>query len=185
MALREIAYFLLEEMKIDKHRQLLRIAVFLCLCAHRLTPVAAFYCKKRPSFPARAINCPPKSPNYSRTACSTYSTTNLLMGLDENEIDWDADLFGQIGKSDEKELGGVDIQNSDCDSESDALNDTIWEMGQSNSKKSDAVKSMREKMKQSWGRADQADQEKGGSPTADWMPGFGKGPDDDEPWFTG
>ena len=28
----------------------------------------------------------------------------LLMGLYEDEIDWDADLFGQIGKSGSKEL---------------------------------------------------------------------------------
>lgn len=180
MSLREIAYLLPEKMKIEKHRRLLRVVAVLGLCVHRLTLVTAFH------LPARAIKCPTKSPNDGRIICSTYSMTNLSMGLDENEIDWDADLFGQIGKSDNKELGGVDIQSSNSASESDSLNETKWDMGQwdtgqSNSKNSDNVKSMREKMKESWGRADK--EEEGN--LADWMPGFSKGPDDDEPWFTG
>ena len=53
-------------------------------------------------------------------------------------------------------------------------------MGQQ-SKSNNNVKSMREQMKQSWG----VDKKGEGKSNADWMPRFGNGPDEDEPWFTG
>ena len=98
------------------------------------------------------------------------------MGLYEEVIDWDADLFSQIGKSTNKKVA-ADTENS----KDVAKDDKQWDMGEGNSK---SVKSMREQMKQSWGGNDSTKKEEG-KPTADWA-GAGGGPDDeDEPWFTG
>eukprot|EP00571_Detonula_confervacea_P015829 CAMPEP_0172302290 /NCGR_PEP_ID=MMETSP1058-20130122/4022_1 /TAXON_ID=83371 /ORGANISM="Detonula confervacea, Strain CCMP 353" /LENGTH=145 /DNA_ID=CAMNT_0013012715 /DNA_START=376 /DNA_END=810 /DNA_ORIENTATION=- len=124
------------------------------------------------------------SGNTMRYTPSSYTTTNLSMGLYEDEIiDWDDDLFGQIGKSDNKQLesGGdsrkeVSKKGSKSD---DDLDDDIWDMGEQ-SKSTNNVKSMREQMKQSWGAVDKDSEE--GKPTADWMPRFRNGPEEDEPW---
>mmetsp|Transcript_35966 Transcript_35966/g.64790 ORF Transcript_35966/g.64790 Transcript_35966/m.64790 type:complete len:123 (-) Transcript_35966:189-557(-) len=86
------------------------------------------------------------------------------MGLYEDEIDWDADLFGQIGKSGRKELTNDGSQKSRDGAESDALDDSNWDMGQK-SKSTNDVKSMREQMKQSWGVVDKKEEE--GKPNAD------------------
>jgi len=102
------------------------------------------------------------------------------MGLYEDEIDWDADLFGQIGKSGRKELTNDGSQKSRDGAESDALDDSNWDMGQK-SKSTNDVKSMREQMKKYWGVGKKGE----GKPSADWMPRFGNGPDEDESWFTG
>jgi len=100
------------------------------------------------------------------------------MGLYEEEIDWDADLFGQIGTS----TNPPNIATNNGDETMKALDDANWDMGPSSTGKRNA-KSMREQMKQSWGIVNTEEE---GKPTADWMPGFGQaGPDEDEPWFTG
>mmetsp|Transcript_7906 Transcript_7906/g.14301 ORF Transcript_7906/g.14301 Transcript_7906/m.14301 type:complete len:165 (-) Transcript_7906:347-841(-) len=163
----------------EYHRFLLRFVAFLSF--FRLAFTVAFH------FPAGALTCPPKSLLNGVIPCGTRVMTELSLGLYEDEIDWDADLFGQIGKSDNKQSlgdgGGVISQNDRDITESDALDDDAqWDMGQSQSNLNN-VKSMREQMKQSWERVDDAEEE--GKPTADWMPRFGSGPDEDEPWFTG
>lgn len=105
------------------------------------------------------------------------------MGLYEDEIDWDADLFGQIGKksSDNKQL---DVgQNIGNDVAKQALDDDSQRGMEPPPNSNNSVKSMRDRMKQSWGRVDKKEE---GKPTADWMPGYDSaGPDEDEPWFTG
>lgn len=123
------------------------------------------------------------------------------MGLYEDEVDWDADLFGQIEKSGNEQLGDDGRQNKEA-ADLDVLDDKKWEMGeiQSNSEsdvnsmrenmrqsswgveKKEDVNSMRKKMRQSWGGVEKKEERK---PTTDWMPGFGSVPDEDEPWFTG
>ena len=106
---------------------------------------------------------------------SSYTTSLLSMGLYEEDIDWDADLFSQIGKSTNKQ-GIVDIENK----KDVAKDDKQWDMEEDNSK---SLKSMREQMKQSWGGNDSTKKKEDGKPTADWA-GAGGGPED-EPWFTG
>lgn len=134
----------------------------------------------QPALMIKAFNIPNSSGNTIRNTC-------LPMGLYEDGIDWDADLFGQIGKSGNKQLASDDdgSQKSKDGSatESDALlDDCNWDIGQQQrSKLSNNVKAMREQMKQSWG----VDEKEEGKPSADWMPKYGKGPDEDEPWFTG
>ena len=100
------------------------------------------------------------------------------MGLYEEDIDWDADLFSQIGKSNNRQF------TADTDNMKDvAKDDKQWDMGESSS--SSSVKTLREQMKQSWGGNDSTKKkEEEGKPTADWA-GAGGGPDEDEPWFTG
>ena len=109
------------------------------------------------------------------------------MGLYEEEIDWDADLFGQIGNKsgNEKLLDNID-DNSGNDQEiiaesANALDDNdVWDMGQPKPTTRDNVRYMREQMKKSWGGDDMKEE---GKPTADWA--GGGGPVEDEPWFTG
>lgn len=98
------------------------------------------------------------------------------MGLYEEDIDWDADLFSQIGKSTNNQVSADTKKTKD-----DTGDDNQWDMGESKSK---SVKSMREQMKQSWGGSDSKNAIEEGKPTADWA-GAGGGPDGDEPWFTG
>ena len=109
-----------------------------------------------------------------RTMSYTFThTTSLSMGLYDDEIDWDADLFSQIGNK--------SADNTQDVVQKDALDDSQWGMEQT--KSTSNMKSMRDQMKKSWG-GDGKEEE--GKPTADWMPGFGSsGPDEDEPWFTG
>mmetsp|Transcript_40988 Transcript_40988/g.75021 ORF Transcript_40988/g.75021 Transcript_40988/m.75021 type:complete len:133 (-) Transcript_40988:275-673(-) len=102
----------------------------------------------------------PKSGNKIINTC-------LSMGLYEDEIDWDADLFGQIGKSGNNKQLTPDIDGSQKNkdgAESDALDDSNWDTGQK-SKSKNNVKSMREQMKQSWGVVDKKEEE--GKPNAD------------------
>ena len=98
------------------------------------------------------------------------------MGLYEEDIDWDADLFSQISKSNSNQVAS-DTDNTKDDTEDDKQ----WDMEEGNSK---SLKSMREQMKQSWGGNDSTKKKEDGKPTADWA-GAGGGPDEDEPWFTG
>ena len=102
------------------------------------------------------------------------------MGLYEEDIDWDADLFNQIGKSKKNQVADTDNMKDV------AKDDKQWDMGESSSSSSSSssVKSTREQMKQSWGGNDSTKKEEEGKPTADWA-GAGGGPDEDEPWFTG
>lgn len=113
------------------------------------------------------------------------------MGLYEDDsIDWDDDLFGQIGKQSDNKQSLADNDDSrkevtnEGEKSSNALDDDIWDMGQTKSKN---TKSMREQMKQSWAgtTTDKDIIIEEGKPTADWMPRVGNGPDEDEPWFTG
>ena len=114
--------------------------------------------------------------NYNRIENIAYTTSSLLsMGLYEEDIDWDADLFSQIGKSTNKKVA-ADTKNIKDVTEDDKQ----WNMGEDNSK---SLKSMREQMKQSWDGKDNKREEVEGKPTADWA-GAGGGPED-EPWFTG
>ena len=95
------------------------------------------------------------------------------MGLYEEDIDWDADLFNQIGKSKKNQVASYNDNTKDDNKQ--------WDMEGNSS----SVKSMREQMKQSWGGNDSTKKkEEEGKPTADWA-GAGGGPDEDEPWFTG
>eukprot|EP00584_Thalassiosira_punctigera_P008905 CAMPEP_0172545142 /NCGR_PEP_ID=MMETSP1067-20121228/15143_1 /TAXON_ID=265564 ORGANISM="Thalassiosira punctigera, Strain Tpunct2005C2" /NCGR_SAMPLE_ID=MMETSP1067 /ASSEMBLY_ACC=CAM_ASM_000444 /LENGTH=159 /DNA_ID=CAMNT_0013331831 /DNA_START=309 /DNA_END=788 /DNA_ORIENTATION=- len=158
----------------DDHRFPVRYVAFMLVCRPALTSAFHVSAAVRSSL----TKCPRKCP---KDFC-TRSSTNLPMGLYEDEIDWDADLFGQIGTSSDSSVGVEFTNNKDNGTESDALDDTKWDMGQSKSD-SNSVDSMREQMKQSWGGVDREGEE--GKPTADWMPRFGKGPDEDEPWFTG
>lgn len=134
------------------------------------------------------------------------SHAHRSMGLYEEDIDWDADLFGQIGASDprpraagggpqDKGDGGEARDDDPWDlgpppsaasetatSASEAAGDDDWDLGPRPTAQ-DEVMSMREQMKNAWEKDDGAQEE--GKPTADWMPRFRPGPDDDEPWFTG
>jgi len=103
---------------------------------------------------------------------SSYTTSSLTMGLYEEDIDWDADLFSQIGKSTNNQVTS-DTKNT----KDDAKDDKQWDMGEGNS---NSLKSMREQMKQSWGGNDSTKKkEDEGKPTADWAGA------EDEPWYTG
>ena len=108
---------------------------------------------------------------------SSYTTSLLSMGLYEEDIDWDADLFSQIGKSTNKQVA-ADTDNT----KDDTGDDKEWDMGERSSSSS-SVKSMREQMKQSWGGNESTKKKEDGKPTADWA-GAGGG-HEDEPWFTG
>lgn len=120
-----------------------------------------------------------RSTRHSKCTTS-YAPGPLSMGLYEDEIDWDADLFGQIGKSNDEQSASDD----DGVAKAGALDDSNWDMTPTRASlnKSNNVKSMREQMKKSWGGENKKE---AGKPTADWMPRFGNGPDEDEPWFTG
>ena len=107
---------------------------------------------------------------------SSYTTSILSMGLYEEDIDWDADLFSQISKSNSNQVAS-DTDNTKYMAEDDKQ----WDMEEGSSK---SVKSMREQMKQSWGGNGSTKKKEEGKPTADWA-GAGGGPDEDEPWFTG
>ena len=136
--------------------------------------------------------------NYDKRALSTIrretQTTQLSMGLYEEDIDWDADLFGQIGNDGDKSSNTKPSTSADA-----ASNDTItqssntsegsggWADDQWNNiepKSQKNIKSVRDQMKQSWGNGnDMGNETDEGKPTAD---GAGiTGPDEDEPWFTG
>jgi len=92
--------------------------------------------------------------------------------LYEEDIDWDADLFSQIGKSTNKQVAADTENTKDV-----AKDDEQWDMGEGNS---NSLKSMREQMKQSWGGNDSTKKkEDEGKPTADWAGA------EDEPWYTG
>lgn len=146
----------------------------------------------------------PERSTTRRSAC-------LPMGLYEEDIEWDADLFGQVGKSnDDRSVdggsqtktgdGGGALDDGKWDmgppsapnkndtftrgqrSGSKALDDNNWDMGSQSNSKND-VQALREQMNTAWGREDMENKE--GKPTADWMPGFRTGPEEDEPWFTG
>jgi hypothetical protein len=100
----------------------------------------------------------------------------------DNDIDWDADLFAQLNQSGSKDgdtdsKWGVSQSNTDSESMRKQMDtDSQWGVPQSNTD----MKSMRKQMKQSWG----VEKSEETSPT-DWMPGYTEGPDQDEPWFTG
>jgi len=118
------------------------------------------------------------------------TTTNFLMGLYEDDIGWDDDLFGQIGKPNNDQPLETDnatrkeVAETVDKSDNTLDDDTLWDMGPSKSKNN--IISMREEMTKSWGLIDKGDTSiEEGKPNADWVPRFGKGPDEDEPWFTG
>ena len=135
-----------------------RRALFALFLLH-YAPTEAFHCSP--------IQTSSRTKNIQRIAA-------LSMGLYEEDIDWDADLFGQIGRSNNEQSTGDEAKGNSADT--DALDDSNWTMENTSN-----VKSMRKQMNQSWGK-DKSKREEG-KPTADWA-GV-TGPDEDEPWFTG
>lgn len=133
------------------------------------------------------------------------------MGPHDEDIDWDADPFEQVGtpnttqfphegrrseNENEPAAWGDDAWDWDTGppsnssdarlaseqaSGSDPWGDDAWDMGPP-SNANDDVQAMRRRMGASWGGGEK---EGGEKPTADWMPGFRTGPDEEEPWFTG
>lgn len=158
-----------------------RLAVAAASLVARQASIAAFHFSVGEKF---------RCPKMTSDASYACKKTRLPMGLYDDEIDWDADLFGQIGKSNNDDQMPIDTTSTTSSigqtkiqevvGSDVALEDSKWDMAQS--KSSSDVKSLRDRMKQSWGVDDKKVE---GKPTADWMPGFGEGPDEDEPWFTG
>lgn len=107
--------------------------------------------------------------------CSFSSITvkSLYTKLNQREDDiddWDADLFAQI-----KSVADIDISEKEPTTKD--ISSTAWDMRRSSGAE---IKSMRDQIKDLWKAGDIK-----GKPTADWMPGYGEGPNEDEPWFTG
>ena len=103
----------------------------------------------------------------------------LHMGLYEEDIDWDADLFRKLPNNPSSSNNNSSINNtaSSTDNSEDAGQ---WDMGQSNKS---SMQTMRDKMKQQMGETSAGKPE--GKPDVGWVPNYGKIVDEDEPWFTG
>lgn len=103
------------------------------------------------------------------------------MGLYEEDIDWDSDLFGQLSKN--RKNNNPSSPNNSSTSNNDILlssDDGQWDMGQSNKS---TMKTMREQMKRQMG--EKGGDKSEGKPDVGWVPNYGKVIDEDEPWFTG
>ncbi len=107
--------------------------------------------------------------------------TALHMGLYDEDIDWDADLFGKLSNKRQNNGPSPSINNSSTDEKTnlsaDSTDDGKWDMGQSNKT---TVQTIRDKMKRQMGET-----YNDGKPDVGWVPNYGKIVDDDEPWFTG
>lgn len=105
------------------------------------------------------------------------------MGLYEDDIDWDADLFGKLNarklESDRDALAAGTDDDDDGGWEQVVSETKKYEGGEGAKRREE----QRKQMEQAWGP--DGSQEEEGKPTANWMPRFRKGPDEDEPWFTG
>lgn len=108
--------------------------------------------------------------------------TLLHMGLYDEDIDWDADLFGKLSN---KRQNNNNLSSSNNNSSTgnnkilsaDSIDDGEWDMGQSNES---TMQTMRDKMKRQMGETSSD-----GKPDVGWVPNYGKIVDEDEPWFTG
>jgi hypothetical protein len=101
------------------------------------------------------------------------------MGLYDEDIDWDADLFGQL--SNNNPSSSKNNNNIFPADNSDDEDDGQWDMGQSNNKST--METIRERMKRQMG--DKGATKSEGKPDVGWVPNYGKIIDEDEPWFTG
>jgi len=108
--------------------------------------------------------------------------TALHMGLYDEDIDWDADLFGKLSNKRQNNTPSPSINNSSADDKTNLSADSTyegeWDMGQSNKS---TMQTMRDKMKRQMGETNNND----GKPDVGWVPNYGKIVDEDEPWFTG
>lgn len=157
-------------MAISKRHKLVhasQLLVLFIMTIHR-TLINAF--GNAPSAINRSVNHRSKFQGY-------ILSSRLSMGLYEEDIDWDADLFGQIGKS--GDANPTPAEDGDTTASKQLNNRSEedggeWDMEQSKTE----VNSLREQMNDSW-KFDE------GKPSVDWVPRFESGPDEDEPWFTG
>ena len=135
----------------------------------------------------------PREITATRTSLCTPIETVLSMSLygDKDDIDWDADLFGQIGR---RAISKESTSNGAGWDEWDNLDNdkSRTRAFKSSTTTSSSVDSLRRQMKEAWSTStDNNDANKeeetkeGVKPSADWVPNFRKGPDEDEPWFTG
>ena len=121
----------------------------------------------------------------SRIGMTTYPTlmkrgTELHMGLYDEDIDWDADLFGKLSNKRQNDNPSSSNDNRSTNNNilsADGMDDGEWDMGQSNKS---TMQTMRDKMKRQMG-----DTSSDGKPDVGWVPNYGKIVDEDEPWFTG
>lgn len=105
----------------------------------------------------------------------------LHMGLYEEDIDWDADLFRKLPNN--PSSSNNNSSSKDTASSTDSSEDAgQWDMGQSNKKSS--MQTMRDKMKRQMGETNNSGKPEG-KPDVGWVPNYGKIVDEDEPWFTG
>ena len=98
------------------------------------------------------------------------------MGLYEEDIDWDADLFRKLPNNPSSSNNYSSTNNTASSSEDSSEDAGQWDMGQSNKS---SMQTMRDKMKRQMGETS------AGKPDVGWVPNYGKIVDEDEPWFTG
>jgi len=107
----------------------------------------------------------------------------LHMGLYDEDIDWDADLFRNLpNKRQNSNPSSSNNKSSTKNTASSADSTDVgqWDMGQSNKS---TMQTMRDKMKRQMGETSDGKPE--GKPDVGWVPNYGKIVDEDEPWFTG
>ena len=106
------------------------------------------------------------------------------MGLYDDDIDWDADLFGKLSNNKQNNnsssSNNVSSTNNNTIISEDCDDDGQWDMGQSNKS---TMQTMRDKMQRQMG--EQSGGKPEGKPDVGWVPNYGKIIDVDEPWFTG
>mmetsp|Transcript_7342 Transcript_7342/g.12290 ORF Transcript_7342/g.12290 Transcript_7342/m.12290 type:complete len:179 (-) Transcript_7342:815-1351(-) len=111
--------------------------------------------------------------------------TVLHMGLYDDDIDWDADLFGKLSNNKQNNNSSSSNNNSSTNNNTiiseDCDDDGQWDMGQSNKS---TMQTMRDKMKRQMGEQRSGGKPEG-KPDVGWVPNYGKIIDEDEPWFTG
>ena len=111
---------------------------------------------------------------------SMKKSMEMHMGLYEEDIDWDADLFRKLPNN-PSSSNKYSLTNNTASSTEDSNADTgQWDMGQSNKS---SMQTMRDKMKQQMGETSAGKPE--GNSDVGWVPNYGKIVDEDEPWFTG
>lgn len=110
----------------------------------------------------------------------------LHMGLYEEDIDWDSDLFGQLSNI-RKNYNLPPSNNSSTSNDTllssgSSVDDGQWDMGQANKS---TMMTMREQMKRQMGEKGANNSSERKKPDVGWVPNYGKVIDEDEPWFTG
>eukprot|EP00986_Skeletonema_menzelii_P003863 scaffold1256_cov150-Skeletonema_menzelii.AAC.17 len=107
----------------------------------------------------------------------------LHMGLYDEDIDWDADLFRNLPNKRQNSNPSPSNNKSSTKNTASSADSTDvgqWDMGQSNKS---TMQTMRDKMKRQMGETSDGKPE--GKPDVGWVPNYGKIVDEDEPWFTG